>query len=285
MQQQADRQHQSGQEAAAGFVVAAQEQIERHQRGERQQQAHQHGRYHQIAHGRVLGVAWVQQVGLQVRRKPALLLGQIHGLGGRAEAAQQCIDGERDDAQHNDLAKGVEAAEVDQHHVDHVGAAAFGQGALQEEGGSAFGERAAHHGVGQPGHTTASAHGDHEVTRAACAGAHRGVVGQRDGLITLGQPAQTQQNQDGGDDLHHQLRECQIRRREPQEGEHRGQARAAHQRQRGQAVVLGLPCGRQRTGRADRPEHDEGGRQRQGAAIAKLDAARHQGNHGCDHAG
>ena len=39
-----------------------------------------------------------------------------------------------DDAEHGDLAEGVEAAEVDQDDVDDVGAAALGIGVLEEVG-------------------------------------------------------------------------------------------------------------------------------------------------------
>ena len=63
---------------------------------------------------------------------PALLLGRADAVGRRPEAAQQGEDRERDDAEHGDLAQRVEAAEVDQDHVDDVGAAALRIGALEE---------------------------------------------------------------------------------------------------------------------------------------------------------
>ena len=52
----------------------------------------------------------------------------------RPEAAEQREDREPDDAEHGDLAEGVEGAEVDQDHVDDVGAAALGIGVLEEVG-------------------------------------------------------------------------------------------------------------------------------------------------------
>ena len=74
--------------------------------------------------------------GRQVGRRVGvalLLRGSVDALGRRPEAAQQRVDGQRHGAEHRDLAERVEAAEVDQHHVDDVGAAAFGQRALEEE--------------------------------------------------------------------------------------------------------------------------------------------------------
>ena len=113
--------------------MATDEQIDGDHGGKRQQQAHQHSRHHQVAHGSVGCIAGVDQIRLQVTRNVALLLGQIHGLTCRAEAAQQGIDSQRHNAQHHDFAKGIEAAEVHQHHIDDVGATTFRQGALQEE--------------------------------------------------------------------------------------------------------------------------------------------------------
>ena len=75
----------------------------------------------------------------------ALLLRDVDAVGRRAEAAQQRVDGERHHGEHGDLAQRVEAAEVDEDHVDDVGAAAFGVGALQEVLRDGVRERPRHH--------------------------------------------------------------------------------------------------------------------------------------------
>ena len=47
-------------------------------------------------------------------------------LSVRPESPQERVDRQGDDAQHRDLAQRVEAAEIDEDHVDDIGAAAFG---------------------------------------------------------------------------------------------------------------------------------------------------------------
>ena len=79
----------------------------------------------------------------------ALLLGDRDALGGRAEPPQQGVDGQRDDAEHRDLAERVEAAEVDQDDVHDVGAAALRVGVLDEEARDAVGRRPGHHRIGE----------------------------------------------------------------------------------------------------------------------------------------
>ena len=152
LQQQCHRHDQSGHKTATGFVVAAQEHVGRHHGRKRQQQSHQHGGHHQVADRRVRCIAGVDQVGVQVCRQVALLLRQVHRLARRAEAPQQCIHRETHDAQHHEFTEGVKAAEVHQHHVDHVGATAFAQCAFQEKGRGALREGPAHHGQRQACH-------------------------------------------------------------------------------------------------------------------------------------
>jgi len=132
-----------------------------------QQQAHQHGGHHEVAHGGVSGLARVGEVGVHIGRQCALLGRQVHHLARGAEAPQQRIHRERHDAQHHDLAKSVKAPEVHQHHVDHVGAAPFSERTLQEEGGGAVGERAAHHRKRQQRHACARAQRQCQVAPAA----------------------------------------------------------------------------------------------------------------------
>ena len=142
--------------------------------------------------------ARVDQVGLQIERGGALLGGRLQAFQRRAEAPQQGIDGERHDAQHHDLAHGIEGTEIDQHHVHHVGAAAFGQCAFQEERRNAVGGGACHQRIGQAGKSQSGQYRQHQVAATAQAGAQRSAVAQR---LALGHPAQAEQEQDGGDDL------------------------------------------------------------------------------------
>ena len=101
----------------------------------------------------------------------ALLWWQVHDLTRGPEAPQQGIHREGHDAQHDNFSEGVEAPEVHQHHVDHVGATALAQCPLQEEGGGAFREGAAHHGQRQHRHAPTGRYGQGHVTPAAQQGA------------------------------------------------------------------------------------------------------------------
>ena len=85
----------------------------------------------QIVAQRVAGLA--VGLGIVVGVLDALLLGQPDAVGRRTEPAQQGEDGERDDAEHGDLAQRVEAAEVDQDDVDDVACRRLRVGALEEE--------------------------------------------------------------------------------------------------------------------------------------------------------
>ena len=125
--------------------------------GDRQQQADQHRRHHEVAHRRVAHAARVEQVGLEVGRQRALLGGERQRLPGRPEAPQQGVDRERHQRQHHHLAEGVEAPEVHQDDVHHVAAAALGECALEEEGGGRLGQVARRHRVGDRGHPAAAA--------------------------------------------------------------------------------------------------------------------------------
>ena len=151
--------------------MPAHEQVDRHQGGKGQQQPHQHGRHGQIAHGGVGGLARVGQISGHIGRQGALLRWQVHDLTRGPEAPQKGIHREGHDAQHDNFSEGVEAPEVHQHHVDHVGATALAQCPLQEEGGGAFREGAAHHGQRQHRHAPAGRYGQGHVTPAAQQGA------------------------------------------------------------------------------------------------------------------
>ena len=104
--------------------------------------------------------------------------GNGHAFRRGAEAAQQLVDGQRDDGDHGDLAQRVEAAEVHQDHVDHVAATAVRQRMLHEEPRDAVAARARHDDIGEAGETRARNHAP-APRRAPGAGA-RGVCGDRD---------------------------------------------------------------------------------------------------------
>ena len=89
------------------------------------------------------------RVRLVVEILAALLLRHGNAFGSRAESPQQRIDGERDDAEHRDLAERVEAAEVHQDDVHDVGAAALRVGVLDKEARDAVRRRAGHDHVGK----------------------------------------------------------------------------------------------------------------------------------------
>ena len=179
-------------------------------------------------------------------------------LGGGTEAAQQRVHGQRHDAQHRDLAEGIEAAEIHQDHVDHVGAAAVRQRALDEVRGDRVALRPRQHRVGQRRHAAAGGHGHQQVAQAAAARLEAAPGALVILLDAARQPAQAQQQQDQCHHLDRQLRQRQVRRREPDEGQAGHQARAARQRQRGQPVVLGLIGRRHRADAAHQPQQGEG---------------------------
>ena len=188
----------------------------------------------------------------------ALLLGDRDAFGRRAEPPQQGVDGQRDDAEHGDLAEGVEAAEVDQDDVHDVGAAALRIGVLDEEaarccrapGGSSPRRRA------PPIRPRGDRDG--EVADAIPSDAARAYGSGAELLDALGEPAQAEQEQHRGHGLDDKLRQREIGRRQPHEADAGDEARAAEQDQRRQAMELGLVGGAERAGDPDGPDQREG---------------------------
>ena len=115
------------------------------------------------------------------------------------------------------------------------------------------GQRPRQHRVGERGQAAAGASGDARgrAPRAAARRAHRPRVDRHGDALR--QPAQAEQDQHGRHDLDRELREREIGRREPDEGEAGDEPGAAEQDQRGEPVELRLPGGAERAGRADRP--------------------------------
>ena len=85
----------------------------------------------------------------------------------RSGAVEQREDRQCGDAQDDDLAERVVAAEVDQDHVDDVGAAAAGLGIGEVLGGDGLGEVAGQHGVERGADGEPAGGGDGEVAPAA----------------------------------------------------------------------------------------------------------------------
>ncbi|MNT03839.1 hypothetical protein D3C86_1058810 [compost metagenome] len=116
--------------------------------------------------------------------------------------------------------------------------------------------RPRHDGEGDQGHPGPSQNGDGQVAGAPPSGLGF-LLGRSQTWQALGQPAQSDQQQDRGDDLDQHLGRGQIGRREPDEGQATDQTSAADQYNGGQAVILGLPGGGDGAGAADDPQQGE----------------------------
>ena len=118
--------------------------------------------------------------------------------------------------------------------------------------------RPRHHRIGEARQAGAGQRRRWRGRAPSRASATRAAFGSgRHASDALGQPAQAEQEQHGGDDLDQQLGQREVGRREPDEGEAGDKARAAEQHQRGEAVELGLPGGADRAGAADHPDQRE----------------------------
>ena len=232
LQQQRHRRHQAGDETAAGQIVAAQEDIHRYQQGQRQQRPrdrHQH-----------------QRVRVP-RPRPA---GGIRPRRGQLEILEQRVDTHGGDAQHGDFTEGIEAPEVHQDHVDHIGATAARLGVLQEETADAV-EIAGHHGERHDADAAADHHRQEQIAEYSehagfGAGAHRQKVHRQD-------------QQHHRDHFHGKLGERQIRRREAHEHQRHHQPHHAdrHDRRHPVAVQDG----------GDHGGHDQHGAGQQGHPV------------------
>ena len=268
LQQQPDGKAHAAREAPARQVVSAQEQVHRQRHRQREHPLHDDrgDQHHEVvAGGLALGLALTRAVeGGQLVE--GLLRGQRHAFGGGAEAAQQRIAGQRHDPQHRDLAQRVEGAEVHKDHVDGVRPSALGIGVAAEPVADGGAGGRGHHRECDGGDAGPAGARDHKVDRAAAPGGQAVVT--LDLAQALGQPAQAQQQKDGCHDLDQDLGHGQVGGRQPGEGHGRDQPRAAQQRQRGEAVILGLD--RRPDGAGD-PRHPE---QRKGRVEALQQLAR-----------
>ena len=85
----------------------------------------------------------------------------------------------------------------------------------------------------------------------------RRAAPRADLLDALGQPAQAEQEEHRGHGLDDELRQREIGRRQPDEGDAGDEARAAEQDQRRKAMKLGLIGGAEGAGDPDRPDQRE----------------------------
>ena len=129
LQDEADRHGDAGRKTAARQVVATEEQEGGQHADDGEHPAHDDGGNEQVFGDAVafLAVRMVVVEGIL----DALLFRRFQAFGGRAEPQEQGEDGQRDDAQHGNLAQRVEAAEIDEDDVDDIGAAALAIGAVR----------------------------------------------------------------------------------------------------------------------------------------------------------
>ncbi|MCY1425579.1 hypothetical protein D9M71_413700 [compost metagenome] len=141
----------------------------------------------------------------------------------QAQPLQQGMDTDAGDCQHADFAEGIEAAEVHQDDVDHVGATAARHAVVEEEAGDAL-VGAGQHGEGQQADHSPTGGGEDEVAEAAQAARLAG--GRRRQVV------ERQHQQDDGDHFHRQLGQRQVGRREARKGQRHQQADHTEHHQR-----------------------------------------------------
>ena len=135
--------------------------------------------------------------------------------GGQLQITEQGIDPQGGNPQHGNFAEGIEAAEIHQDHIDHIGTAAAGHTVFQEEGADGGGVRG-HHQQGGHRHPGADQPRQHHIT------AHPQGVGIR--LGPRRQEIHGQHHQQHADHFHGQLGKRQIRRREAHKDQRHNQA-------------------------------------------------------------
>ena len=224
--------HQAGDEAAARHVVAAQQDVDADGQRQRQQRPGDHDQHQRMP---VARLAPMRQVPQPFTGRP------------RQRAVQQREDRQCRDAQHGDLAEGVVAAEIDQDHVDHVGAAAARLGLRDLPGGDGLGEIARQHGIERDADGESACGRHHEIAPVPQAG--------RLGRGLLRQVVERQQHQDGGDDLDRELGQGEVGGGEVDEGQRDNEADDAGQDQGQQALAV-VAEDRQGGGHDEQPDGD-----------------------------
>jgi hypothetical protein len=217
LRDEGDGHHQPGDEAAAGLVVAAHEEVEGEQRWPPAAAAAPAPPAPSGSPAPCPAPSRVDQVGRRSGGTASCCGGSsITSRGGRKRRSS-AYTVSADDAQHGDLAQRVEAAEVDQHHVDDVGAAALGQRASRGRRARSTAAPARQQRVRQrrqpppmpPPRSAGRARRRHQARAAArCAGR----PARRAWAASAGRAGTAP----GGHHLHRQLRQRQVGRREPQ---------------------------------------------------------------------
>ena len=137
----------------------------------------------------------------------------------RSEPTQQCVNGERDRAEHRNFAQRVEATKVDDDHVDDVASATAPATHVREKMAPAL--RPAGRVMiakAERGDARTDCNGKRKVPRAAGARLQR-LASRFVELNPPRHPSQSQQQQHRRDDFDRDLRQGQIGRREPSEGQ------------------------------------------------------------------
>ena len=162
LQHQRHRGNQPGHKTAAGQIVATQEDIHRDQQRQRQQwpgDRYQH-----------------QRVGVFCPGPPQRIV-----FGRRQiQILEQGINAHGGNPQHGDLTEGIEAAEVHQNHVDHIGATAAGLAVIHKELADGSGitghHQERHHRHASANHKRQQHIAQHPHRRRLDLGAHRQEV-------------------------------------------------------------------------------------------------------------
>ena len=131
------------------------------------------------------------------------------------------------------------------------------QGAAEIERGNRIGRWPSQHRIRQQRHAATDQHSQQQVTQTACPSLAESARQWRDVFVASWQPAQAQQNQHGGDYLHHQLGQGQVRGREPDEGDADHQSADADHGQCRETVIFGLPRGAECAGNRNQPQRHE----------------------------
>ena len=101
-----DRDDEARNEAAAWLVMPAKKEVRRDHQGDGNEQTRDDGWNQHVPPRHRVGARF-HEIGGDILRHDALLIGRFEHLDRRSKPAQQGIDGEGDDAEHRDFAEGV----------------------------------------------------------------------------------------------------------------------------------------------------------------------------------
>ena len=178
-----------------------------------------------------------------------LLPRQPRAFPRRAESSQQCVDGQRDDAQHGDLAQRIQGTEV-----DGITLITF----APPPPGSAWSRKNGEmlSGAGRVSIAYEAPPCRRRVTSASTRSRVRRARARSDGRASSGTvrawaASAARAGTERGDDLDDELRQCEIGRGEPYERQADDETDDAEHRQRSEAMKRRLPCSGDRARDAD----------------------------------